>query len=367
VSSPPPGLAPEDILRLEDGAVLMLDQTRLPAEVVTVRLEGWPEVVEAIRGMVVRGAPAIGVAGAMGVALAAARAPAPGLAAVRAEVARAAAALREARPTAVNLPLAVDRQARLADAHPGPARALVADLAAAARRLHADEVERCERMGRHALALLSRGARILTHCNAGALATGGYGTALGVVRAAFAADPGVRVVVDETRPLLQGARLTAWELEREGIPYTLIADSMAAAMMASGRVSHVVVGADRIAANGDVVNKIGTYGVAILAREHGIPMIVAAPTTTLDPSTPSGAGVVIEERAADEVRGLDLFGRAAAPADAGVANPAFDVTPARLVSAIVTEEGVHRPPYERSLRAALDAAAARAPSSVTPS
>jgi methylthioribose-1-phosphate isomerase len=222
-------------------------------------------------------------------------------------------------------------------------------------------------MGRHALALLSRGARILTHCNAGALATGGYGTALGVVRAAFAADPGVRVVVDETRPLLQGARLTAWELEREGIPYTLIADSMAAAMMASGRVSHVVVGADRIAANGDVVNKIGTYGVAILAREHGIPMIVAAPTTTLDPSTPSGAGVVIEERAAEEVRGLDLFGRAAAPADAGVANPAFDVTPARLVSAIVTEEGVHRPPYERSLRAALDAAAARAPSSVTPS
>jgi methylthioribose-1-phosphate isomerase len=352
----PAGLAPGDILRLGDGFVEMLDQTRLPAEVVTVTLRGWPEVAEAIRGMVVRGAPAIGVAGAMGVALAAARAPGDDLASAKAEVARAAAALRKARPTAVNLSLAVDRQAALAAAHPGPPTALAADLAAAARALHADEVERCERMGAHALKLLTRGARILTHCNAGALATGGYGTALGVVRAAFAADPTVRVVVDETRPLRQGARLTAWELEREGIPYTLIADSMAASMMASGRVSHVVVGADRIAANGDVVNKIGTYGLAILAREHGIPMIVAAPTTTLDPSTPDGAGVVIEERAADEVRELGLFGRPAAPEGARVANPAFDVTPARLVSAIVTEKGVHRPPYERSLRAALGAA-----------
>ncbi|MEZ0284746.1 MAG: S-methyl-5-thioribose-1-phosphate isomerase [Thermoleophilia bacterium] len=350
-----PGLAPGDILRLGDGVVEMLDQTRLPGEVVTVRLRAWPEVVEAIRGMVVRGAPAIGVAGAMGVALAAAGASGGDLASAKAEVARAAAALREARPTAVNLSLAVDGQSARAVAHPGPPAALAADLAAAARALHADEVDRCERMGRHALGLLSRGARILTHCNAGALATGGYGTALGVVRAAFAADPSVRVVVDETRPLLQGARLTAWELEREGIPYTLIADSMAAAMMASGRVTHVVVGADRIAANGDVVNKIGTYGLAILAREHGIPMIVAAPTTTLDPSTPAGDGVVIEERAADEVRGLGLFGRPAAPEGASVANPAFDVTPARLVSAIVTEEGVHRPPYERSLRAALGA------------
>jgi len=358
VSAPtaPAGLAPGDILRLGDGVVEMLDQTRLPGEVVTVRLRDWPEVVGAIRRMVVRGAPAIGVAGAMGVALAAGRASGGDLASAKAEVARAAAALRGARPTAVNLALAVDRQAALAAAHPGPPAALAADLAAAARALHADEVERCERMGRHALALLTRGARILTHCNAGALATGGYGTALGVVRAAFAADPTVRVVVDETRPLLQGARLTAWELEREGIPYTLIADSMAASMMASGRVSHVVVGADRIAANGDVVNKIGTYGLAILAREHGIPMIVAAPTTTLDLSTPAGAGVVIEERAADEVRGLGLFGRPAAPEGASVANPAFDVTPARLVSAIVTEEGVHRPPYGRSLRAALGAA-----------
>jgi len=351
----PAGLAPRDILRLGDGVVEMLDQTRLPAHAVIVRLAEWPEVVDAIRSMVVRGAPAIGIAGAMGVALAAQRAAGGDLESARAEVARAAAALRGARPTAVNLSRAVDRQADLAAGHPGPAEALAADLAAAARALHADEVERCERMGRHAVGLLSRGARILTHCNAGALATGGYGTALGVVRAAFAADPTVRVVVDETRPLLQGARLTAWELEREGIPYTLIADAMAAAMMASGRVTHVVVGADRIAANGDVVNKIGTYGLAILAREHGIPMIVAAPTTTLDPSTPAGTDVVIEERAADEVRGLDLFGRPAAPEAASVVNPAFDVTPARLVSAIVSEAGVHRPPYERSLRAALGA------------
>jgi methylthioribose-1-phosphate isomerase len=352
----PPGLAPQEILRLRDGAVELLDQTRLPAEVVTVSLRQWPEVADAIRAMVVRGAPAIGIAGAMGVALAAERAPGR-LDAVKAEVARAAVALRAARPTAVNLAYAVDRQAALAAGHPGPPAALAADLADAARALHADEVARCERMGRHAQALLSRGARILTHCNAGALATGGYGTALGVVRAAFAADPTVRVVVDETRPLLQGARLTAWELEREGIPYTLIADGMAAMMMASGRVTHAVVGADRIAANGDVVNKIGTYGVAILAREHGIPMIVAAPTTTLDLSTRAGADVVIEERAGEEVRDLGLFGRATAPEGASVANPAFDVTPARLVSAIVTEEGVHRPPYERSLRAAVEAAA----------
>jgi methylthioribose-1-phosphate isomerase len=352
-ASPAPGLAPRDILRLGDGVVEMLDQTRLPGEVVTVTLLGWEEVVDAIRAMVVRGAPAIGVAGAMGVALAARRAAGDGLAAVKEEVARAAAELRGVRPTAVNLSAAVDGQAALAAGHPGPPEALAAALADAARALHADEVERCERMGGHALGLMSRGARILTHCNTGALATGGYGTALGVVRAAFAADPTVRVVVAETRPLLQGARLTAWELEREGIPYTLIADVAAATLMASGRVTHVVVGADRIAANGDVVNKVGTYGLAILAREHGIPLIVAAPTTTLDPSTPAGSDVVIEERAADEVRGLGLFGRPAAPEGASVANPAFDVTPARLVSAIVTEAGVHRPPYERSLRAAL--------------
>ena len=349
------GLAPHDILALGDGEVRMLDQTRLPSETITVTLRAWPEVVDAIRTMVVRGAPAIGVAGAMGVALAAQRGPRD-LAGLSDELARAGQALRSARPTAVNLAWAVDAQLALVAAHIGTAEELVTLLVDAARRVHDDEVERCERIGANALALIHRGARILTHCNAGALATGGYGTALGVVRAAHAADPTVRVIVDETRPLLQGARLTAWELEQEGIPYTLIADNMAATLMAEGRVSHVVVGADRIAANGDVVNKIGTYGVAILAREHGIPFIVAAPTSTLDLSLPSAAEAPIEERASNEVLAIGLFGRQATPEGATVANPAFDRTPSRLVSAIVTEQGIHRPPYDRTLRAAWDAA-----------
>lgn len=347
------GLAPEDILMLGDGEVVMLDQTRLPGEVLHRRLTHWTDVVDAIRTMVVRGAPAIGIAGAMGVALAAQHADHDDPAAHRAEILRAGAALRDARPTAVNLAWAVDAQLAVARGHEGPTEALTAALRLRAKRLHRAEVDRCRAIGTHARPLLSRGARILTHCNAGALATGGYGTALGVVRAAHAADPGVRVVVDETRPLLQGARLTAWELERDRIPYTLIADGMAAALMAEGRVTHVVVGADRIAANGDVVNKIGTYGVAVLAREHGIPFIVAAPTSTVDPATPDGAAIPIEERSAEEMRGVGLFGRPAAPGEAPVANPAFDRTPARLVSAIVTERGVHRPPYERSLAAAV--------------
>ena len=355
----PEGLRPEQILALGDGEVVLLDQTRLPGEVAWTRCRSWPEVVDAIRGMVVRGAPAIGIAGAMGVALAAQRGP-DELGALRAEIARAARALREARPTAVNLAWAVDAVARVAAEHPGPAGELRTALAEAARRIHAEEVRRCERIGAQARPLIGPGARILTHCNAGALATGGYGTALGVVRAAYRADPTVRVLVDETRPLLQGARLTAWELDREGIPFTLIADGMAAAMMAERRVTHVVVGADRIAANGDVVNKIGTYGLAVLAREHGIPFIVAAPTSTLDLSLPTAAAVPIEERHSDEVRALSLFGRPAALPGAPVANPAFDRTPARLVTAIVTEQGVHRPPYERSLRAARDAALAAA-------
>jgi methylthioribose-1-phosphate isomerase len=273
-------------------------------------------------------------------------------------MARAIPALREARPTAVNLAWAVDQMAGIVADHEGTPAEIAAELAAVARRIHEDEVDRCKAMGQHSLALMTRGARILTHCNAGALATGGYGTALGVVRAAFEADPSVSVFVDETRPLLQGSRLTAWELQEEGIPYTLISDNMAAMMMAEGRVTHVVVGADRIAANGDVVNKIGTYGVAILAREHGIPFIVAAPTSTLDLSMASAADIPVEERDPDEVRALSLFGRQASPTGAPVANPAFDRTPARLVTAIVTEQGVHGAPYERSLAAAWTAATA---------
>ncbi|MGD9571926.1 MAG: S-methyl-5-thioribose-1-phosphate isomerase [Thermoleophilia bacterium] len=346
------GLEPEQIIRLVPGAVEMIDQTLLPSEVALLRCANWTEVVDAIRRLAIRGAPAIGVAGAMGVALAAeaAAAAAPDdPAAFRAEVASAATALRASRPTAVNLMWAVDAQTGLLDRHPGPPAAAAEALAAAARAIHADEVARCEAIGAHGRALVGRGARVMTICNAGALATGGYGTALGVVRAAHAADPSRRVVVPETRPLLQGSRLTAWELAREGIAHTLITDSMAATTMASGGVSHVIVGADRIAANGDVANKIGTYGLAVLAREHGIPVIVAAPSTTIDPATPTGAGIPIEERAADEVRGLALHGRAAAAPDTLVANPAFDVTPARLVAAIVTEHGVHRPPYDRTL------------------
>lgn len=354
-SAPPAGLAPADIITLEDGCVRLLDQTLLPGEIVTRRCTTWPEVVEAIATLAVRGAPAIGIAGAMGVALAAQTGP-HDLDALRDEIRTAGAALRAARPTAVNLMWAVDRVLAIADAHPGPREALVARLVDEARTIHADEVRRCTQMGTNALPLLHRGARILTHCNAGALATGGYGTALGVVRAAYAADPSVQVIVDETRPLLQGSRLTAWELHQEQIPYTLITDSMAATMMAEGRVTHVVVGADRIAANGDVVNKIGTYGLAVLAREHDIPFIVAAPTTTFDLTLPSAAQVPIEERSPDEVTGIDLFGRATSPDRATVANPAFDRTPHHLVSAIVTEVGLHRPPYESSLRAAFDAA-----------
>jgi methylthioribose-1-phosphate isomerase len=342
----------------------MLDQTRLPGEVVHVTLTSWPEVVDAIKAMVVRGAPAIGVAGAMGVALAAHGAAATSATrqSFDAEMGRAIAELRDARPTAVNLAWAVDRLAGIVADHEGTPDEIAAELADAARAIHADEVERCHAMGRHAVPLFIRGASILTHCNAGALATGGYGTALGVVRAAHENDPTVTVIVDETRPLLQGSRLTAWELAQDGIPYTLISDNMAAMLMAQGRVTHVVAGADRIAANGDVVNKIGTYGVAILAREHGIPFFVAAPTSTLDLSMPSAAEIPVEERAADEVRGLSLFGRPASSPDAPVANPAFDRTPARLVSAIITEQGVHRAPYERSLRDAWDAAGHEPPS-----
>ena len=301
----------------------MLDQTRLPGEVRYRELTRWQEVVDAIRGMVVRGAPAIGIAGAMGVALAAATAPD--------ELTEAVAALRAARPTAVNLAWAVDSQARLAAAHTGPG--LAENLADAARQIHADEVARCKAIGAHGATLVTRGARILTHCNAGALATGGYGTALGVVRAAFEIDPTLMVLVDETRPLLQGSRLTAWELARAGIGHTVIADNMAGAMMAAGRVSHIVVGADRIAANGDVVNKIGTYGVAVLARAHDIPFIVAAPTSTVDLSTPTGMATPIEERDPREMRDVLLLGALASDPESSVSNPAFDVTPAWMVSA----------------------------------
>ncbi len=311
-------LEPERIARLDEDApaVVLLDQRLLPGEVVDVRCRSAAEVADAIRTMVVRGAPAIGVAAAYGLALAALAGE---------DMAEAERVLYESRPTAVNLPWAL---AQMRD-DPTPERA---------RALHRDEVERCKQMSAHAAALFAAGTRALTHCNAGGLATGGYGSAVGALRAAWERGLLERVLVDETRPLLQGARLTAWELEQAGIPHAVIADSAAASMMARGEVDLIVTGADRIAANGDTANKIGTYSLAVLAAHHGIPLYVVAPTSTVDLATPDGDAIPIEERDPAEV--TTRF-----PAR----NPAFDVTPAELIAAIVTEEGVHRPPYAVSL------------------
>ncbi len=309
-------LAPERIIRIEHGAVVMLDQRRLPAEEVEVSCRTAAEVAEAIRAMVVRGAPAIGVAAAYGIALAASTGD---------DLVRAERVLRESRPTAVNLGWALDRMRD----DPTVERA---------RGLHADEVERCRAMGAHAAGLFRPGTRALTHCNAGGLATGGYGSAVGALLAAD--DRGLlgHVWVDETRPLLQGARLTAWELEAASIEHTVIVDSAAASLMAAGLVDCVITGADRIAANGDTANKIGTYALAVAAAHHGLPLYVVAPSSTVDLATRDGAAIPIEERDPAEVT-------VRFPAR----NPAFDVTPAGLVAAIVTEHGVHRAPYETSL------------------
>jgi methylthioribose-1-phosphate isomerase len=313
-------LGPEQIVRFEeDGpAVVLLDQRRLPGEVAYLECRTIAELADAIRTLAVRGAPAIGIAAAYGIALAAAHGE---------DLGDAASVLRASRPTAINLAWAVDEM-------------LPEPTVARARELHADEVDRCRRMAAHAAELLRPGTRALTHCNAGGLATGGYGTAVGALRAAWERGLLERVLVDETRPLLQGSRLTAFELEALGIPYSVIADSAAASMMAAGEVDCVVTGADRIAANGDTANKIGTYSLAVLANHHGIPLYVVAPTSTVDLATPTGDGIPIEERAPDEI--TTRF---------AARNPAFDVTPAPLISAIVTEHGVHRAPYAESLAA----------------
>ncbi|MGI8420669.1 MAG: S-methyl-5-thioribose-1-phosphate isomerase [Gaiellaceae bacterium] len=301
------------MLRLEADRVVFLDQRRLPGEEVELVCRSAAEVAEAIRTLAVRGAPAIGVAAAYGYALAAA---------LGHDLAEADEVLRSSRPTAVNLAWALNEMRGDSSCEH-------------ARRIHADEVERCRRMGAHAAELFRPGTRALTHCNAGGLATGGYGSAVGALRAASERGLLTSVLVDETRPLLQGARLTAWELEALGIPHAVIADSAAAAMMAAGEVDLVVTGADRIAANGDTANKIGTYSLAVVARYHGIPLYVVAPTSTVDAATPTGAEIPIEERDGGEV--TERF---------AARNPAFDVTPAELVSAIVTEEGVNRAPYD---------------------
>jgi len=317
-------LTPHEIVRLEGDAVVVLDQRHLPDEEIELRCGTATEVAEAIRVLAVRGAPAIGVAAAYGLALAAERGD---------DLDAAYDVLAGSRPTAVNLRWALEAM------RDEPTRER-------AERMHEDEVERCRAMGAHAVALFPARARVLTHCNAGGLATGGYGTALGAIRAAWDAGLVERVWVDETRPLLQGSRLTAWELERLGIPHAVIADAAAASFMARGEVDLVVTGADRIAANGDIANKIGTYGLAVASAHHDIPLVVVAPTSTLDPSAATGEAIPIEER-----DGAEITPRFAAR------NPAFDVTPAALVTAIVTERGVHRAPYAETLP--REAAAAR--------
>ncbi|MGI8810562.1 MAG: S-methyl-5-thioribose-1-phosphate isomerase [Acidimicrobiales bacterium] len=305
-----------------DGAVLMIDQRLLPGELAFLEARTVDELCDAIRTLAVRGAPALGVAGAMGMALAAVTGESPDAAAAR---------IVATRPTAVNLAWGV------------ACGQAAADPVAEAVRLAADDIDRNHRLGAHGASLVPEGGRVLTHCNAGALACAGYGTALGVIRAAAESGRRPTVWVDETRPLLQGARLTAWELDRLGIPATLVADVMAGSLMAGGEVDCVVVGADRIAANGDIANKVGTYGLAVLAHYHGIPFYVAAPMSTVDPTCPTGADIPIERRSGDEVTSVD--GRRIAPAGVAAENRAFDVTPAALVSAIVTEDGVVRPPY----------------------
>ncbi|MBZ2176839.1 MAG: S-methyl-5-thioribose-1-phosphate isomerase [Acidobacteria bacterium] len=320
--------------------VVMIDQTRLPRETVFVTCRSYTEVADAIKTMIIRGAPAIGVAAAMGVAI--------GVERSEDEFDLICSTLAATRPTAVNLFWGIERMRRLHATLTGQSRAeIVSALVAEARRVKDEDVAICKAIGEHGAPLVPDGKTVLTHCNAGALATAGYGTALGVIRAAVAAGKKIDVFADETRPFLQGARLTAWELQQDGIPTTLITDNMAGHFLKSGRIGCVVVGADRIAGNGDVANKIGTYGVAVLAKENGVPFYVAAPISTLDLTLSSGDQIPIEERSSKEV--TEVYGVPVAPEGIAVLNPAFDVTPNRYVAGIITEKGVAYPPFTESL------------------
>jgi len=330
--------------------IVMVDQRKLPADEIYVTCRTVNDVAKAIRNMVIRGAPAIGVCAAMGLALGAARSKATGTKQFTTEFQKNCDLLAETRPTAVNLFWAIERMKR-AFSEGALAGESVDDLKkrlrAEADRIHDDDVASCRAIGANGAALVPAEANILTHCNAGALATAGYGTALGVIRGAIAAGRKVRVLADETRPFLQGARLTAWELVKDGIDTTVITDNMAGAIMKAGDIDLVVVGADRIAANGDTANKIGTYSVAVLAKEHGIPFYVAAPWSTIDLATRDGDAIPIEERTPREVT---HFGNTQlAPEGAQVRNPSFDVTPHKYITAIITERGVHRAPFSESL------------------
>ncbi len=332
-----------------DGKVRMIDQRLLPAKFRLVEYTDYREVAQAIRTMVVRGAPAIGAAAAFGMALAVQQAAGqdrePLLAALRA----AADTLCAARPTAVNLSWAVARLLRRAEAE-SDATAIPAALLAEAQALADEDVAINRRLGEHGATLIRDGDTIVHHCNTGALATVDYGTALGVIRTAHEQGKRIHVLVDETRPLLQGARLTAWELQQLGIPFTLIADNAAGHFMRTGRVNLVLVGADRVAVNGDVANKIGTYSLAVVAQANGVPFYPCVPTSTIDLSLPTGDAIPIEERSAEEITGILYQGRPVAPDGVRVANPAFDVTPHRYITGIVTENGIAYPPFEVSLR-----------------
>lgn len=332
--------------------VRFLDQTRLPLEETYVTATDYQQVADVITTMVVRGAPAIGVSAAMGLALGAKTSKAMTVAELSTEFETMCRTLAATRPTAVNLFWAIGRMKKVFGSQTirmGATVATVRDaLIAAAQRMYDEDIEACRTMGAHGASLLPQEGGVLTHCNAGALATCGYGTALGVIRSAVEEGHAIHVYADETRPFLQGARLTAWELMHDGIPTTVLCDNMAASLMRLGKIQAVIVGADRIAANGDVANKIGTYGVAVLAKEHGIPFFVAAPWSTIDLKTPTGDAIPIEQRSPVEV--THHGGKQLTPNGVGIENPAFDVTPAKYVTAIITERGVLRAPYEETLQ-----------------
>lgn len=340
---------PVKTIAWEKDSLVILDQTRLPTEERYVVLETVEDVHRAIHRLEVRGAPAIGVAAALGLYVAVRYGAFTTYDSLKKAIRQAADYLASSRPTAVNLTWALERMTsaveRMPDAEPEAVKRALLDEALA---IMAEDRDTCRAIGRHGQALLADGSAVLTHCNAGGLATVDYGTALGVVYAAVEAGKKIRVYADETRPLLQGARLTAWELGKSGVPVTLICDDMAATVMARGLVDCVITGADRIAANGDTANKIGTYGLAVLAREHGLPFYVAAPLSSFDFDLPSGDGIPIEERDPDEVR--RFRGVQTAPPEVDVFNPAFDVTPHRYITAFVTERGVVRPPYGETLK-----------------
>lgn len=341
-------------LQWTESGVRFLDQTKLPTEETYVTCKTAEQVADVIRKMVVRGAPAIGVAAAMGIALGIKNSKAETAGELKQEFDRICDLIGKTRPTAVNLFWAIRRMKdKFERLRVRPIPQIKQELIAEAQRMHAEDIAANQAMGRHGATLMPASGGVLTHCNAGALATCGYGTALGVIRAAIEQGKNIHVYADETRPFLQGSRLTAWELMKDGIPTTVISDNMAGAMMKQGKIDAIVVGADRIAANGDVANKIGTYTVAILAKEHGIPFYVAAPFSTIDLETPDGSRIPIEQRSPQEV--THIAGKLVAPEGVAVENPAFDVTPARLVAAIITERGIARAPYEESLRKLAEA------------